>query len=172
ALAAVSVLLVAFFPRREHPSAASVVYLTTMSGFQARPSLSPDGSQVAFAWRKDGQPTTTNVYIAMTSGGTLRQLTDGGQDTDPAWSPDGSQIAFGRGEDVMLVPPLGGTPRKVAESGHWLMAWTADSRWLAIGAHESGSVALYIKLISPETGEQRRLTTIPEGAPGDMDAAF
>jgi len=171
ALAAAAVVLVAFFPRVDHREPARLVFLTTMSGFQARPSLSPDGSQVAFAYRKADQPTT-NIYIAMTSGGALRQLTDGGQDTDPAWSPDGSQIAFRRGEDVMVVPPLGGAPRKVAESGHWLMAWSADSRWIAIGTHDPHSATLHVELVSPETGEQRRLTNVPDGAPGDIDTAF
>jgi len=76
------------------------------------------------------------------------------------------------GRDILVVPPLGGQPRKIAESGHPMLAWSADSRWLAIGVQDPGSPTFYIRLISVETGEQRRLTFPQEGTLGDMNASF
>ena len=53
-----------------------------------------------------------------------------------------------------------------------MLAWSADSRWLAIGVQDPGSPTFYIRLISVETGEQRRLTFPQEGTLGDMNASF
>lgn len=52
-----------------------------------RPSLSPDGTKIAFSAIGD-------VYV-MTIGGKPENLTrDAALDTEPAWSPDGSQLVY------------------------------------------------------------------------------
>jgi len=111
-LSAASVLAVIYFAlsatSAKHLEPARSIYLTTLSGYQTHPSLSPDGSQVAFAGSKDTEPGQ-HIYIAMTSGGTIRQLTTGEIDSHPAWSPDGSWIAFQSGRDILVVPPSGGS---------------------------------------------------------------
>src|SRR5262249_10357204 len=79
-LSAASILAVIYFAlsatSAKHVEPARSIYLTTLSGYQTRPSLSPDGSQVAFAGSKDTEPGQ-HVYITMTSGGAIRQLTAG-----------------------------------------------------------------------------------------------
>ena len=53
-----------------------------------RPTLSPDGTQVAFTALGD-------IYILPITGGTPRNVTnDAAMDTDVTWSPDGKQIAY------------------------------------------------------------------------------
>ena len=57
------------------------------------PSVSPDGSRIAFMSRRDGN---WEIYSISSSGGDVRRLTsDGANDGLPVWSPDGQSIAFG-----------------------------------------------------------------------------
>lgn len=56
------------------------------------PILSPDGKQVAFMSRRDGN---WEIYVVNTDGSDLQRLTnDPAEDGLPAWSPDGNAIAF------------------------------------------------------------------------------
>jgi len=59
----------------------------------------------------------------------------------------------------MLIPAVGGTPRELWRvDGDWSrMAWTPDSRWLIVSARESEDEPYSIWLLSPATGEHRRL---------------
>ena len=79
------------------------------------PAVSPDGKQIAFMSRRDGN---WNVYIMNSDGTGLRQLTDDtAEDGLPTWSPDGEVIAFvsNRGGPwaVWAVTPGGGGKRQL-----------------------------------------------------------
>jgi PKD repeat protein len=55
------------------------------------PSVSPDGSRIAF----DGGPQRDDIVVLTLADGSLTNLTnDPARDASPAWSPDGSKIAF------------------------------------------------------------------------------
>jgi TolB protein len=57
------------------------------------PSLSPDGSRVAFMSRREGE--NWDIYVVNLDGSNLQRLTrDASQDGLPVWSPDGQAIAF------------------------------------------------------------------------------
>jgi TolB protein len=56
------------------------------------PSVSPDGSKVAFASTRDGN---MEIYIINIDGSNLRRITNNpAEDSVPTWSPSGQQIAF------------------------------------------------------------------------------
>jgi serine/threonine protein kinase len=99
-------------PGKPPEAALNPAPLTTYSGFQARPSFSPDGNQVAFAWNGEKQDNF-DIYVKMigTNGPPLRLTTDAAQDYGPAWSPDGRFIAFLRDlpskkTAVLLIPAI------------------------------------------------------------------
>ncbi len=126
-VAAVLAGLVAWYARRPPQDASPLVAaaLTTLSGVEQSPSLSPDGNYVVFTWtgpRQDNQ----DIYVQMIgSGSPLPLTTDPLNDYNPVWSPDGRWIAFFRSQppaptvlrnrELRLIAPLGGPERKVAD---------------------------------------------------------
>ncbi len=165
-------------PDDKNPSA---IPLTAYEGAEWAPSLSPDGSQVAFSWTG---PSLRNydIYVKVVGPGEPIQLTtDRTRDDSPAWSPDGRTIAFlrwasptDREVDVMVVPALGGAAeRRVATVAIRptalplkRLSWTPDGRWLAIAGDVSAGEGHGIWLFSVEGGERRRLTESPGGGAG------
>ncbi|RMF01915.1 MAG: FHA domain-containing protein [Chloroflexi bacterium] len=82
----------AFGLRISNPDMSDVEIVTNAENDTA-PSLSPDGSKIAFMSRREG--SNWDIYTANTDGSNLRRLTqDNAQDGLPAWSPDGNAIAF------------------------------------------------------------------------------
>lgn len=151
--------------------------LTTYPGIEAWPSLSPDGTQVAFAWKREDRQDF-DLYIKVIGSDRALQLTKTEDwDAAPAWSPDGREIAFirsfvGGGNALYTVSPLGGRERLLTEIegrgfAYWWpsptdlggqLSWSPDGKWLAYPG---------IWLLSPATGEKRRVS--PPAAPGLSD---
>src|SRR5262249_30729776 len=106
-------------PALENPMVA--VPLTSYPGEERPPTFSPDGNQVTFSWNGEKQDNF-DIYVKLISGSgrPLRLTTSPAEDFDPAWSPDGRWIAFlrklsERRAAIVLVPPIGGSERKLAE---------------------------------------------------------
>jgi serine/threonine protein kinase len=161
--------------------------LTADLGFEGLPSLSPDGSQVAYA---SGGPESDHfdIYVKQIGGGPARRLTsDPAADEFPAWSPDGRSIAFIRDRndklEVFLIPSSGGPERKIAEIApatstaifNWTppyLSWTPDSAYLVAPDLATPGEALSLCLFSVITGERRKLTTPPPTTLGDGNPAI
>lgn len=150
--------------------------LTAYPGFEQAPTLSPEGSQVAFSWDGPGQDNF-NIYFKLVGPGEPRPLTrSAAHDDKPAWSPDGAQIAFfrfttGRAADLMVIPALGGAERKIAtvypvyswDRPFHNLAWTPDGKWLAFGGALSPDGPRGIWLIAADGQANRKLTETPPG---------
>ena len=197
ALAACAVFAAVFgwFWQRQHRRARAAVSvrlipLTTYPGIAQHPSLSPDGSQVAFSWNGPDEGNF-DIYVKTAAAGTagavppLRLTTDPADDIDPVWSPDGSSIAFLRKINpenqfkVLLIPALGGPERELAdvsipETG-WLiapyLAWMPDNQSLVITDQPSPEHPTALYLLSTRTGEKQQLTFPPSGVFGDSCVA-
>jgi Tol biopolymer transport system component/predicted Ser/Thr protein kinase len=117
---------------------ARIVRITSYEGDEREPSLSPDGSHVAFSWNGENGGNR-DIYVAQIGGQTPLRLTqDPAEDSYPAWSPDGKQIAFLRARsarlwEIHLISALGGSDRKLREvqidtdtgvDSHPLLAWS------------------------------------------------
>ena len=66
--------------------------LTFNEAFDGSPTWSPDGTQIAFQSKRDGD---SEIFVINVDGTGERRLTFNDRaDIDPVWSPDGSHIAF------------------------------------------------------------------------------
>jgi serine/threonine protein kinase len=184
AAAVVLVLGLAWFlSSRPAPPAAlpEVTPLTSYPGREEFPSFSPDGNQVAFSWNGEAGENF-DVYVKLVDSATsLRLTSDAAPDLSPAWSPDGRQIAFLRESadglcDLVLTPPLGGAERKIASvaagSAGSGLAWSPDSRFLAVADRESADGPMGVTLVDAQSGGKRWLARAPAGASRVVFPAF
>lgn len=107
--------------------------------FVSNSRISPDGSRVVFSVQwvdKETEKKHTNLWLALTATGEVRQMTFGRQtDRDPQWSPDGSQIAFisnrddDKQEQIYLLSIAGGEARPLTE----MVGSFAQYAWSPLG---------------------------------------
>lgn len=164
-------------PNQRNLPPMQLVPFTTYPGHVGLPTFSPDGSQIAFLWDKD-DGKGTDVYVKLIGETTPLRLTSRhGAFGGLAWSPDGHRVAFfrqGTGGGIFVLSALGGPERKLADvrfPSNAGLDWSADGKWLAASDKDNASERFSIFLISPETGERRRLTT-PQNAEDDALPAF
>ena len=170
------------FSRASHTVAYGPVKpLTTYSGYESEPALSPDGKQVAFAW--DGpKKDNFDIYVRLVEGGSpLRITTDPAEDHSPAWSPDSERLAFVRENAIYLIPALGGVERKLLQfprgslyanqAAPSSVTWSPDGRFLAFnGSEDAGPPSIWI--VSTESGEYHRASDPPKGFHSEISPAF
>ncbi len=118
--------------------------ITATAGFETYPTLSPDGSQIAYEADVPSRPGS--VIKVQTSGNTparpLVEPPNGMSDRFPSWSPDGREIAFARfgpaeSCEVLIASATGGAVRHVTRcDGTELLSfdWTPDGRGLVFGS--------------------------------------
>lgn len=102
----------------------------------SQPSVSPDGSQIAFV--ADG-----GIWTVASNGGDAHLLVadDGGNDSRPLYSPDGKQLAFqsdtgGEGSGIYVLDLASGALRRLtwADGSNQLDAWSRDSQWIYLSS--------------------------------------
>lgn len=170
--------------RSPGPSPVSLPYrlITNASGFELSPSLSPDGSMVAYAASGVGDATQqSTIMVQTTSSAVPRAISrppPGARDELPAWSPDGREIAFARWEAdgacrVLLVPAAGvGNEREIARcdrSDLLSFEWLPDGGGLLFGTMTGVDGDARLRILDPDGGHWRDLDY--PGAPGDIDFA-
>jgi Tol biopolymer transport system component len=181
--------------RQSPPSEAYVaVPLTSFPGYEITPTLSPDGSQVAFAWTGPGL-ANSDIYIKVIGPGEPVRLTnDPAGDLSPAWSPDGRWIAFLResatspsGYTLIVVPALGGAERTIGTIVHlpylvrssspgaglvqsWL-SWTPDGQWILASDSDAERGPQRLIAFNVSSGEVHGVTKPVPGTLGDGDPA-
>jgi len=143
--------------------------LTSLPGIERDGALSPDGRQLAFAWKGESGEDF-DIYIQLIDAGSPVKLTDGpANDFCPVWSPDGRYVAFARsfGDEsgFYVAPFMGGQERKLTDAVFlWppflrVLDWSPDGRLLAVVDKESPQDPFSIFLISVETRDKWKLTS-------------
>ncbi len=139
--------------------------VVTEGTFNATPTFSPDGRQIAFARSLPGG--NIEIFVANRDGGGLRRLTNArGIDTNPSWSPTGRQIAFTSdrgGSPQIYVMDLEGTNlQRLSRSGRYNdgAAWSPDAERIAY-SQRAGIERFDIVVVNVVTGESRQLSEGP-----------
>lgn len=89
-------------------------------------ALSPDGSQVAFVWQRDGNSDLWVMPLTGEQPGACwpRRLTFNRPaqavwtDAPPRWSPDGQWLIYAAQTDIWAVPAAGGRPKRLTDYQH------------------------------------------------------
>jgi hypothetical protein len=145
------------------PEGSGTARLTRTAAIETAPSLSPDGTRIAFVGDRDGK---AEIYVMETSGDGVRRLTSNPAriDTDPAWSPDGKRLAYASGSagefDIYVMNADGSGKRGVvlAPGDDAEPVWSPDGR-LAFASNRGGTYDLW--LAAPDGGDPLQLTADP-----------
>jgi TolB protein len=137
------------------------------------PSLSPDGSRLAFAWYTD-EHQTHDLYLINADGTGMLNLTNTPNlnEIGPAWSPDGKMIAYSGAiyaadgsnspSDLYIINTDGSDPRQLTihPDADFDPAWSPDGKQLAfVSERNSNNDSNYeIYLINADGSGEMRLT--------------
>ncbi len=145
--------------------------MTSFPGSQGYPTLSPDGKQVAFTWRREDEEVA-HVYTANVDGSQPKRITDTPLgDTFPAWSPDGRRLAFVRpGKGIVIADAHGGEERGLAPAFPSFLVWSRDGKRLFYCNWTSDRSQLAIFSVDLATGNHSQVTNPPAGLEGDVFA--
>ncbi len=156
--------------------------LTTYPGSQLQPSISPDGSAVAFVWLKEGE-RTGHIYVKLLGSEAPVRLTHSSpEELSPAWSPDGRWIAFMRHDaehtGVVIVPAIGGSEQEIytlATNHVWEyggLAWTPDGTGLVFPQQMNPQAPSMLVELNIKGRTIRPITNPPNGWDGDWSPQF
>ena len=117
--------------------------LTGRARLEGYPSFSPDGSQIAFWYPREGDPNRVNeINLVPTAGGAARVLTRGLDRCvyQSIWMPDGKSVLVGGNDGTRVslwVQPLDGAARRL-ELGAVNPSW---SFWIDAAVGKGGAIA-------------------------------
>ncbi len=117
----------------------------------APPAISPDGSQICFSYRKQGQ---TRLSVMNADGTNIRALAEFlDVRGSAAWSPDGKWITVAanqkEGTRVFKVPVDGGPSVRLLDTPSYNPLWSPDGRFIIYSEPLQGGTFL-VKAITPD----------------------
>ncbi|MBU2547508.1 MAG: hypothetical protein KKB20_03770 [Proteobacteria bacterium] len=118
--------------------------VTRFGTINISPSVSPEGSQMAYVSNQAGGP---QVYISSITGEGSRRVTMyGRENTDPCWSPRGDRIVYvGNSRDIFTIKPDGTDVQQLtSDSGaNTRPSWSPDGRMIVFASTRLGRPALF-----------------------------
>lgn len=127
------------------------VRAVTFSGRDRMPSVSPDGSLLAFVSARTGEDTLWLKQLPM---GHERMILDRAA-LEPRFSPDGSELLVRTGDVLQRLPVLGGEPRPVVADVASGGDWSPDGERIAFVRWEGGDGRLFT--VRVDGGDERPL---------------
>lgn len=140
--------------------------LTSDTGPELRPHISPDGTRIAFGLIEPGGKFD-RIVVRSVEPSQLIRLTAGTEqhEAQPAWSPDGTRIVFERlgqkGCTMYVASSLGGDEREIGTCVDYNVNyydWTPDGRSLITAERKEGEVGeLALMTLNLDTGDKQFL---------------
>jgi Tol biopolymer transport system component len=169
-------------------SSKSTRTIVATDNYDMVPNWSPDGKQIVFANKSEGN---TEVFVVNDDGTNLGNLTQNpARDSAPVWSPDGTQIVFSTDRDqrseltVLYEMNRDGSDQKrlMTRKGFELTpAWSRDGRWIAFAGDRtdgtSRALDIYVTDLTDPAAERIVATrrfhdTSPAFSPDGKRIAF
>lgn len=177
---------IAWRPRPSTVAMLSPIPLTTDSGYEYEPRLSPDGKQIAYTRGRTGAEPAVVVQEIGSTSSPVRVIARNAY--SPAWSPRGDVLAVLRNQpadrdlhDILLINRSGDVLRRIAEirSPGAFQDWapspyidfSPDGRYL-VACDGWGPRPSSLVIISVETGDKSPLTTPATNVMGDFSPRF
>ena len=125
------------------------------------PSVSPDGTRLAFVSERSGHP---EVWTAGIDGATPTQITslNGPSIRSVTWSSDGTRLSFvarqNGNANLFVVPASGGPLTQITNTASEVLApqWGHDDRWLYYASNETGTWDVW--RTPPDTARVQQVT--------------
>lgn len=122
--------------------------LIASTRWDSNPSISADGSKIAFVSNQSGH---YELWICDSDGQNPIQLTsqEGGFLGMPRFSPDGTHIAYASWKeehaDVFIIAATGGSPRRLLNSSFDELSpnWSNDGQWLYYASNKNGAWQIF-----------------------------
>jgi Tol biopolymer transport system component len=124
------------------------------------PSLSPDGTQIAFhRGHYNGNGLQYDIWVMDADGTNQTRVTnDMAIDEQPDWSPDGTQLAFRKEADIYTIEPDGTGLTQVTSTGDDSQPrWSSDGTQFAITSYRDNNNDIW--LIDIDGSNPQQLTT-------------
>jgi serine/threonine protein kinase/Tol biopolymer transport system component len=153
ALGAISTFWLARSPYAPPPAQPPMVHALTYSGRSYDPSLSPDGKYLAFVSDRDGEE---RIWLKQLASGEEIALAERGG--NPRISPDSGTLLFEREGEILRVPLLGGTARRIARGRGGI--WSPDGREIAFVRTSESRAQIF--RTSADGGAEQALTEDPD----------
>jgi Tol biopolymer transport system component len=124
------------------PDGSAQRRITTSETDDSQPSVSPDGSRLAFVREIDGH---SQIFVSDPDGSHARQLTTAGDNGQPGWTPDGQRLGFvsdiAGNLDVYAMAPDGGDVRRLTNdpAADYGFTWSADGAAIAFVSDRGGT---------------------------------
>ena len=110
--------------------------LVAKPGMYGRPSVSPDGKQIAM---EIGGPSGSDIWVYDPRRDNMSRLTfGGGSNVSPLWSPDGRYIVYQDTGGMSWVRADGSAPQPLVRSNSLPFPWSFTSDGTRLGYLESG----------------------------------
>jgi len=156
--------------RSDRPTSPALIRLTSTSGLNTDPALSPDGTLLAYASDRE-QTGNLDIWVQPVHGGNPKRITSGeGDKTEPSFSPDGAWIAFSGGETggIQTVGALGGEPHLIVQGprartprfspdGQSIVYWVGQTAWIVAPGEATRDTTAALAAVPSSGGAPRAL---------------
>ena len=136
--------------------------LTTNDFMESSPSISPDGSMIAYS--QQGVIMTMNIDGSGLKVITSDDCNDEDECIEPSWSPDGDKIAYSSAGDIYVMNADGSESTNITDNRNaieYAPKWSPDGSEIAFTQKiqsAAGTLDAEIVIINVETKEQIQVT--------------